>query len=197
MSAVLGPIHYWLYNKIGHQEVLTRRIASYAEEKGWLTDTGSYTKELPPLEDVIDESNIHGWLQSGITDGEKRYALLVTALLAGNPDRLEALKALAFAFGEENTLKNSPDTTVVYREFENFFVNGMPCDRINHVTETENNRFAWEQTADLHEEAWKSCGGNPEVYYLLKKSIMDGMLKGSDFCLEMPDKDHYILHGKS
>lgn len=32
MSHVLGPIHYWLYGKIGNQEKLTSRIAVYAEK---------------------------------------------------------------------------------------------------------------------------------------------------------------------
>ncbi len=57
MSAFLGPIHFWLYNKIGKQEELTAKIAAYAERKGWIEDQQKYTKVLPALEDVIDESN--------------------------------------------------------------------------------------------------------------------------------------------
>lgn len=34
MSAFLGPIHFWLYNKIQLQEGLIREIAEMAEEKG-------------------------------------------------------------------------------------------------------------------------------------------------------------------
>ena len=30
MSAFLGPIHFWLYNKIGNQELLTKEIAALA-----------------------------------------------------------------------------------------------------------------------------------------------------------------------
>lgn len=33
MSAFLGPIHFWLYNKIGKQEELTRAIAVFAGQK--------------------------------------------------------------------------------------------------------------------------------------------------------------------
>ena len=50
MSMFLGPIHYWLYNKIGNQEELTKRIAVYAEQKGFIDNTSEYTKDLPPLE---------------------------------------------------------------------------------------------------------------------------------------------------
>ncbi len=197
MSAFLGPIHFWLYNKIGKQEALTKIMADYAAKEGSIADASTYTKDLPALEDVIDEGNIHGWLQGQITDAESRYANLVTTILKVQPEKLEDLKALAFEFGKENTLKNSPDTTVVYREFENFFVNGMPCDHVNNVTETEHNIFAWEQTADLHRDCWIEKGGDPANYYILRKSVMDGMLDGSEFSIEMPDTDHYILHGKS
>ena len=77
MSAFLGPIHFWLYHKIGNQELLTKEIAASAVSNGWILDTDSYTKTLPPLETVIDEGNIHGWLQAQITDAETRYACLV------------------------------------------------------------------------------------------------------------------------
>lgn len=66
MSAFLGPIHFWLYNKIGKQEELTKAIASMAAGNGWISDRTAYIRDLPALEDVIDESNIHGWLQDQI-----------------------------------------------------------------------------------------------------------------------------------
>lgn len=56
MSKFLGPIHYWLYDKIGNQEKLTAAIAKYAESKGLIASTAPYVKELPPLESVIDET---------------------------------------------------------------------------------------------------------------------------------------------
>ena len=35
MSAFLGPIHFWLYNKIKMQEGLTDAICEAGEEAGW------------------------------------------------------------------------------------------------------------------------------------------------------------------
>ena len=77
MSAFLGPIHFWLYNKIGNQEKLTKEIADLAVQNGWIEDEACFIKTLPPLETVIDEGNIHGWLQAQISDAETRYASLV------------------------------------------------------------------------------------------------------------------------
>ena len=44
MSAFLGPIHFWLYNKIGKQEELTKAIAAYAEEKAWIENQKKYRR---------------------------------------------------------------------------------------------------------------------------------------------------------
>ena len=68
MSATLGPIHYWLYEKIRNQEDLTKVIAEYAKKEEWLTDISKYVYILPRLEDTIDEDNIHRWLQEKIND---------------------------------------------------------------------------------------------------------------------------------
>ena len=45
MSMFLGPIHYWLYNKIGHQEELTRRLADLAVKEGWISDAAEYVRD--------------------------------------------------------------------------------------------------------------------------------------------------------
>ena len=64
MSAFLGPIHYWLYNKIRFQEDLSDSILEAAKAKGW-DESGklqeNYTIcELKPLEELIDLADIHG-----------------------------------------------------------------------------------------------------------------------------------------
>ena len=45
MSAYLGPIHFWLYNKILFQEDLLDAIAAYAVNNNWLTadEAATYT----------------------------------------------------------------------------------------------------------------------------------------------------------
>ena len=60
MSAFLGPIHYWLYNKIQLQEELIREIVSYGEESAWKVFSDkklaeeTVNKELRPLNELID-----------------------------------------------------------------------------------------------------------------------------------------------
>ncbi|MGN1389701.1 MAG: hypothetical protein ACI4WR_08635 [Bulleidia sp.] len=186
MSAVLGPIHYWLYGKIGNQEELTAEIADLAEQNGWVGDTEHYQKKLPALETVIDEGNIHGWLQAQINDAETRYADLVSEILAGDETRMDALCDAAEQFGERHAVQ-AGSSEEAYKAFDDFFVNGMPCDRVNVMTVSGEDRVSWEMTQDIHEQYWH---GNSAPYYAIRKSVMEGMLKNSGYALEAEDPFH-------
>ena len=190
MSLFLGPIHYWLYNKIGNQERLTSVIAEKAKEKDWIADADSYTKELPGLETAIDERNIHGWLQEQITDAESRFASLVIEIKKQGIN-LEELESIAFDFGKENLPDFAADATEIYRYFEDFFVNGMPCDHINIVTDESENQLSWEMDQDIHGHYW--TGGDVADYYKLRKAVMDGMLAELDYVAEASDLYHYTI----
>ena len=189
MSAFLGPIHFWLYNKIGNQELLTKEIADYATVNGWITSTEAYTKTLPPLETVIDEGNIHGWLQAQITDAENRYASLVTRILSEEDKRLEDLCAVAWRFGKEHAIK-AGTAEEVYKAFEDFFVNGMPCDRVNAVIESSAEKLSWEMTQDIHAQYWN---GDSSPYYTIRKSVMEGMLAETNYALASADDARYSI----
>ncbi len=193
MSKVLGPIHYWLYGKIGRQEELTARLAETALAEGYLTDASPYLRQSEPLEQVIDEGNIHAWLQERIHDAERRYAALVLSAAAGDAARLETLERAAEAYGRARALPAGIKAAEAYRAFEDFFVNGMPCDRVNAVTADDGERLAWEQTRELHGESWRALGGEVSVYYRLRRRVMEGLLHGSGLALESPDQDHYCL----
>lgn len=193
MSANLGPIHFWLYNKIGNQEQLTAEIAALAEKNGWIDAADRYTKTLPPLETVIDEGNIHGWLQAQITDAETRYADLVTEILKADEKRLDTLCAVAEQFGEQHALQ-AGSAEDAFKAFEDFFVNGMPCDRVNSVTRASADYFSWEMTQDIHAQYWD---GSSSTYYAIRKSVMEGMLKQTGYALEADDDFHYSIVASS
>lgn len=67
MSAFLGKIHYWLYNKIQFHEALIEEVAKYSANKGFnakelleksYLEFGYLVKGN--LENEIEHSNIHG-----------------------------------------------------------------------------------------------------------------------------------------
>ena len=188
MSHTLGPIHYWLYGKIGKQEELTNRIAVFAENSGWISDCEAYVKKLPPLEEVIDEGNIHGWLQECISDAETRYADLITAILKQDNDRIKELTKLAYDFGVDNALPAETTPEEAYKSFKDFFVNGMPCDRINTLISNDENSVSWQQTRDIHAQYWKDVA----PYYILRNSVMDGMLQGTKLHLSVGENVYTI-----
>ena len=177
MSAFLGPIHYWLYNKIQLQEELIREIVSFGEESSWKVFSDkklaeeTVNKELRPLNELIDVMNIHGWLQERIQDVESRYALLVTHILKEDEKHLPALEEVAYNFGKEHALDASSDASDAYRKMDDSLLNGMPCDRVNVLTEQDPERTSWVQEEDIHAPFWIEAGGDPGVYYRLRKKI--------------------------
>ena len=190
MSMFLGPIHYWLYDKIRNQEKLTERVALKAKEQGWIDESKAYTKVLPELEEVIDESNIHGWLQSQIVDAESRFARLVTDILAKGVD-FDELSGLVYDFGKDNKADSLNGVDEIFKYFEDFFVNGMPCDHGKVVTGKNDGELSWEMVQDIHEQYW--LGGDVMNYYRLRKAVMDGMLEGSGYEVKMSDPYHYVI----
>lgn len=201
MSAFLGPIHHWLYGKIQLQEAIIARIAAEAEAQGWSTGdkpAADYVKEeTRPLDELIDTMNIHGWLQGRIHDAEGRYAQLVSALLHNNEGMLPRLEDLAREVGRDRALGADADASAIYRAFEDAFLNGMPCDRVNNVTDQNPDAFTWDQTEDLHGGYWQEADVNPAVYYALRDAMMAGMLENTGYTLEQEDHTHYVLRPKA
>ncbi len=197
MSRFLGPIHHYMYKKIQLQEELIRRIASEAKEYGW-EDVSVLSGEVcrednRPLEEVIDLENIHGWLQGNIDSAEGRYARLVTAVLSGDPTRLDVLKKIAFSFGAEQEQNASSTAFELYHTIDATLLNGMPCDRVNEVTVQEGDRFAWDVIMDVHSKYWNELQADPETYHILRNEIIRGILSKTDFVLDTVDNLHYEI----
>lgn len=187
MSMFLGPIHHWLYGKIEKQEALTEVVAHYAQANGLIEDGAVYTKVLLPLEEAIDETNIHGWLQGTINDAESRFAEMIEAINA-NEDHLEEICDVAYDFGKQHALPADVTAAEAYQEFDSFFVNGMPCDMVNIVRENSEDRVEWEMAQDIHAGYWTNAEGSAP-YYRIRKSVMDGMVAGTGLEVSMSD-DH-------
>lgn len=105
MSAFLGPIHYWLYRKIQLQESLTEAMLSSISSEDDRTalenklNTVYGIVERRPLEQVIDNGNIHGWLQSQIGIAEKRFAAAVTEILHNDTTQIEKAQTGSISTG--------------------------------------------------------------------------------------------------
>lgn len=174
MSLFLGPVHYWLYDKIKLQEALTKAVTK---------QTGSgeeLAKDCPKLEDVIDTDNIHASLQAMIDDAENRFAKLITQ----NSDKEEQLLSCAHSFGAKHKINENASPEAAYRAFEDFFINGMPCDRINRIIRSDTQSITWKQESDIHEKYYTPLGTDSALYYKLRREAMLGMLMGTSLKLK-------------
>lgn len=109
MSKFLAPFHFWPYDKIKFQEELTAALADFAHEKGWDDgiDCSSYVScDLPALDMVIDEGNIHGAGCRRFGDAEGRYAQLVSALVSADPTCMDAFQEATEQFGKRHVARS-------------------------------------------------------------------------------------------
>lgn len=186
MSAFLGPIHHWLFNKIKLQESFTENILDASSKNNWYQDLENEVeknyKKLDdrPLEDVIDQNNIHGSLQEKIAQAELRLAFVVTNIISKNSDYISELKKIAYSFGAVNSVLENSTASDCYKFLNDSLIDGMPCDRVNDVIESDACKVVWKQSICVHSDYWTKVRGNVDVYYTLRHEIIKGMLSKSN-----------------
>ncbi|HVI42533.1 MAG TPA: hypothetical protein VM577_17910 [Anaerovoracaceae bacterium] len=189
MSLFLGKIHYWLYHKILIHEKLIQSVVGLANGKGY--DCGdllaeSHDKYGEPvtgeLEDCINLSNIHGWLQERIFSVEKRLAFVITELLKNdavkteeialifNQNGVEAMNALDIKEGKPQDL---------YTLIFDHMLDGMPCDNVNQILESTDDFISWKTTRCLHKDHWDEVAGDVGNFYNFRDSWIGGFVNTS------------------
>ncbi|MGL4253557.1 MAG: hypothetical protein ACRCU6_04945 [Fusobacteriaceae bacterium] len=190
MSLHLGKIHYWLFNKILWFENLEENIVQSASEMGLDTEKARteieerYGKKLQNknLEEIIDSNNIHGWLQNRIHTSEGRMAAWVSFILKNSEHGAEKLKEVfekqgisaAEEANAERKYESAPD---IYNCVNNYILDGMPCDRVNVVSVSEDNLVAWERRLCVHKDLWSKEGVDVAVFYSLRNSWLGAFVK--------------------
>lgn len=194
MSAFLGPIHHWLYNKIKIQHDIVEDIISLTEYKQsnlnirekLIEQFGD--AEMKPLEEVIDANNIHGWLQMKVSLEENRLAYVVTNLLNENSNMMQELKDLFKNKGAEvSTLTEDDSVNDIYKTINDTLLDGMPCDHANIVISQEDEEVIWKRNVCVHEEYWNAVGGDISIYYLLREEFIKGMLERANVTYDKLD----------
>lgn len=199
MSAFLGPIHYWVFHKITLQEELIQDMIKASSENNWDSkleeklSEACGTIENQPLEDIIDGANIHGWLQSRISVTEGRLSLAVTELLKAEPERKKELIRIAFEFGKKHGVPENASTEEAFQAICDSLIDGMPCDRVNEVLEQSELFTRWQQTACVHSSYWEQLGETSEVYYELRRAIIEGMLSSTRLSFHAKEGNIYEL----
>lgn len=194
MSAFLGPIHFWLYNKIEIQNEIVEETLDYATNSlnNNMRDD-LYNKfgdgDLKPLDQVIDVTNIHGWLQERVNQVEKKLAYTVTELTKNNPENFQVIKDIFKSKGAEvSTFEKDSSLDEIYKAINDTLLDGMPCDRANSVVSQEDNEIIWKRNVCVHQQYWDDVQGDINDFYTLRDEFIEGLLSITDVKYEKLDE---------
>jgi hypothetical protein len=195
MSAFLGPIHHWLFNKIRIHEELEESLievfkAKYGNdvEEAVKTSVSRYGEPLGrrPLEDQIDISNIHQWLNRTIGRTETRLAYILGEVFRkyGQESVEIALteyrkqgKECGIDAGEKGMASTAPQ---IYKAVNDYMLEGMPCDRVNFVTSSSDDLLQWKTTDCLHRGYWQEAGADIKTLYTLRFEWLKSFVNGAN-----------------
>lgn len=185
MSAFLGPIHHWLYHKVLLQEELIEGIIDLAKENNFDLNLSNKLEQqfgIPnngPLEEIIDASNIHGWLQERIAVTEYRLSYAVTTLIQEDQERLEHLKNLFFKWGSKHSVSEDSSIENAFKLLNDTLLDGMPCDWVNEVILESTDEIKWKRTLCVHHRYWEEVNGDVNHYYQLREELIKGIFANS------------------
>ncbi|MCQ2969940.1 MAG: hypothetical protein MJ191_07545, partial [Clostridium sp.] len=181
MSLFLGKIHFWLFNKVLWFQGLEEEIINLAKEEG--LNTEALSKEINSkygqktenknLEEIIDTSNIHGWLQAKIHSAEGRMAAWTKAILENNKESMTKLqdvyikqgKTAADEVKKQREITNARD---IYDSINDYILDGMPCDRVNEIIVSEEENVKWKRRLCVHKDIWEKENIDVAIFYKLR-----------------------------
>lgn len=201
MSAFLGPIHFWLYNKIKIQNNIVEDILDLSENIGLNLRKDLYEQygdgDLKPLDEVIDVGNIHGWLQNQISLVEYKLAFSVTEILNKNSEKIDEIKTIFKSNGEKySTLSNESTIEEAFKAINDALLDGMPCDHVNAVVNQNEQEAVWKRYECVHSKYWDKANGDVSIYYALRDEFIEGLLSAANINYEkLSDTTYKISRG--
>lgn len=191
MSLFLGYIHHLMYEKILFQEELLENLMELLDDNEKIELNKELDRDFPiergELKDIIDESNIHGWLDERVRRSENRLAKTVAASLK-NFDIEELINKLN-DFGKSYEAGDSPEEA--FKFISSKFLDGMPCDHSLMIIKNEEDEFVFKIARDLHRDIWGSYV-NPDYYWHLRDAFISGSLENSGLKYEKIDESYVI-----
>ena len=195
MSTFLGPIHYWLFNKIklveDREKTLSERFKEkYGDEIEAITEkvVSRYGPHLgdTPLDQLIGDAPIHGFLAQTIETVETREAALLCELINKYGEEAKALALeVAHNHGSSNGRKarkeydlEGKDAKNLYNILRNYFLDGMPCDHVVEIETPSEGELIEKHTDCLHRSYWQNAGISEEFMCRYLGRWIDGFVEG-------------------
>lgn len=192
MSKFLAPIHYWLYGKIQILEDVEESIIAALAHDQITAYAGRLQTEIAPfihdtpLESVIDQGNIHGWLNNKIAQAETRQALLLDFALdhMAKDALLQKVEAVYFKEGSElgvyrsdNKLETAPE---LFKALSDVILEGMPCDRVNEMMSQDLDEIAWQTVQCVHAQYWTKNQIKATDYHQFRAAFSKGFIENAN-----------------
>ena len=210
MSLFLGKIHYWLFNKVLWFEGLEGEIIKLAKDKGIDVEkleaeiNSKYGVKTPNknLEDMIDTSNIHGWLQGKIHSAEGRMAAWTKVILENNQDYILDMRKVyenqgVNAANEAKESLENINAETIFNSMNDYILDGMPCDRVNEVIDSSEESIMWKRRVCVHKNIWENEGILVDVFYELREHWINAFVNtmNNDYeYVKLEDNIQYIRH---
>ena len=190
MSKFLAPIHFIMYDKILFLDKLTNKYIDFAEKNNIELESLNSLESIDyaPLDEIIDESNIHTWIQKRVSIVEDKLAYIVSEILKENETFENEILEIAKNTGEEESF--SGNSREAFVEISNRFLDGMPCDHAISILEEDENFLKYKIEIDKHSEFW-NYGINSNIYWKIRNSFIEGLI-GKDLKLEKLDNIYEI-----
>lgn len=208
MSKFLAPIHFWLFNKIKLSEELQKEIYNslynkYDDKVKLIFSEsidlfGDFTEDKP-LDEIIDTSNIHGWLQDKISKSETRTAYIITkATQEFGSDALNLIKDCYILQGKHCGIESrnsnvNKNTLELFKSLNNYILDGMPCDNAHSLTTKTDDLTEWSTNPLLHEPYWTKVGGDISLFYELRTLWIVNFISEANSSFDYANKDN-VFH---
>jgi len=195
MSAFLAPIHNWLFNKIVmfediEMDLRNKYLEIYGEEINLIiNETKNYGDVIDrnkSLEELIDLSNIHGWLQNRIQNTESRVAMILSKTIEKHGE--EALKIAEDIFYNNGVKcgdiakhrENPQNAKDMFSTINNYMLEGMPCDRVQKLMVAEEDVVRWYNTDCIHKANFDRVGADINLFYRLRFVYLKGFVTAAN-----------------
>ena len=182
MKEKLAPIHFLQHNRIKIQENLeTFLINMFSLQDLDRENTPLYGGRTSdePLEVQIDHDNIHGWLESHVIGNEKRLASLAAKIIETSDE--EALTLAYAEYGKRvgESLKENiqfSNGQELYGYLNALLLDGMPCDKISVLVESDDSHLIWNNVRDIHGKYFEEQGLRGDLFYILRQAFLTSFL---------------------
>ena len=197
MSKTLGFIHYIMFDKIKYQDSITDLLIDIAKDnniediKDLVDSQGKI--ETGELEDIIDDKNIHSWIQERVIIVEKRFAKAVDIILEEDIKLKDEILKKVYEKGlnDRSEIKDIKNLKEIYGYIGSKFLDGMPCDRAIEVEYQDDNSLIYKINEDLHIIYWPEDLG--KLYWDIRDEYIKGLLFNSKYNLYKIEEYRYQI----